>query len=153
MLNSLDESKMRGCSGNHCMPISSSLQLASRGVTASPFKICFEWTFNHVVPKIPERCCRCQCSFCSEAEADDRRHWVRCPVIRRVFAELYGDIASASVSHDCFHLQVPLDGREIQLVFAFTHAIWRCRCTIVRWLSFQGFADMCAHFRSIAGDP
>ena len=63
------------------------------------------------------------CPFCGQDASDDRRHWVLCPVIQNICADLYGGLTSMNISHDHFHLQVPLDGRELQLLLAFIHAI------------------------------
>ena len=52
-----------------------------------------------------------------------------------------------------FHMQVPLDGRELQLLLAFIHAIWRCRCAVVRGCVFTDARDLTAHFRSLIDDP
>ena len=49
-----------------------------------------------------------------------------------------------------FHLQVPLDGRKL---LAFMHAIWRCRCVILRGYEFDYYPDLINHFRSIVEDP
>lgn len=51
------------------------------------------------------------------------------------------------------HLQVPLQGRDLQLLCALIHAIWRCRCMIVRGFSFSGVADMFDHIRSLIDHP
>ena len=93
------------------------------------------------------------CPFCGMSNGDDRRHWAECPCLRRIFEQLYGATMTVTISHDCFHMQTPLDGRELQLVLAFLHAVWRCRCAIVRGHSFHDYHDMCAHFHSVIEDP
>ena len=67
-----------------------------------------------------------ECPFCGMHAGDDRRHWVECSVLHRIFNDLYGGQTALTVCHDSFHLQIPLGGRELQLLLAFVHAIWRC---------------------------
>ena len=93
------------------------------------------------------------CPYCGIDGGDDRAHWVCCPVLRRLFAELYGGTTSFDITHEHFHLQIPVDGREIQLLFAFVHAVWRGRCAIVNGYFFNNYEDLSRHFRSIIDDP
>lgn len=87
------------------------------------------------------------CPFCGSSNGDDRRHWVDCPVIHQVFDELYGGQIALSVTHVSFHLQVPMNGRELQLhprhlalQVCYHAGVCVQRCAI-------------AHFRAIFEDP
>lgn len=93
------------------------------------------------------------CPFCGHERSDDSRHWFDCHVLRRIYDDSYG--ATTALGFTCAHfkLQEPLDGREIQLVFAFVHAIWRSRCVIMQGRTFRDYDDMVTHFRSILEDP
>jgi ribonuclease HI len=93
------------------------------------------------------------CPFCSLTGGDDRRHWVECPALRRVFLALYPDDVDLNVTQQAFHMQVPLTGRGIQLQLAVIHAIWRCRCILVRGYTFNDFNDLVRHFHSLVEDP
>jgi ribonuclease HI len=93
------------------------------------------------------------CPFCGLGSGDDRRHWVNCSVLKHIFNELYEGSTALVMDQESFHLQVPLDGRELQQFFAFMHAIWRCRCVILRGYEFNYLQDLVDHFRSIVEDP
>lgn len=93
------------------------------------------------------------CVFCGESESDDRRHWVHCRVLQGIFDEMYADSTTMTMSNDVFHIQVPLDGRTQQLLLAFLHATWRCRCVIVRGFTFSSNRDLSNHFHALIEDP
>ena len=73
--------------------------------------------------------------------------------MHHVHNALYNGTPALSLTHAFFHLQCALGGREIQLLFAFIHAVWRCRCAVVNGHVFANFDDLVAHFRSIINDP
>ena len=93
------------------------------------------------------------CPFCGERNGDTRNHWVACRTLCPLFNDTYGGTTTLVMAYNVFHMQIPLDGREIQLLLAFIHAIWRCRCVIVRGLAFSDDHDLAAHFRSVIEDP
>ena len=93
------------------------------------------------------------CPFCGLDRSDDRKHWVSCPVLKSIFRELYEGNTALVMDQETFHMQVPLDGRELQQLLAFIHAIWRCRCVILRGYEFDYYQDLVNRFRSIVEDP
>ena len=51
------------------------------------------------------------------------------------------------------NLQLELDGRELQLLLAFLHAVWRCRCVMLKGYAFTDYDDMATHVCSLVEDP
>lgn len=52
-----------------------------------------------------------------------------------------------------FFLQVPLGGREVQMVCSILHAVWRSRCVCFRGHSFHNISDMVQRFRTLVENP
>ena len=90
---------------------------------------------------------------CSLSGGDDRRHWVGCPALHHVFQALYPVDADLQMMQNAFCMQGPFSGRGIQLLFAFLHAIWRCRCIMIRGYTFHDFNDLVRHFQALVEDP
>ena len=55
------------------------------------------------------------CPFCGMSRGDNRRHWIDCLILRRVFDDLYAGTTGLAMHQDSFNLHVMLDGREFQL--------------------------------------
>ena len=57
------------------------------------------------------------------------------------------------MTQNAFNMQYPLSGCDIQLLFAFIHAIWRCRRIMIRGYTFHDFNDLVRHFWALVEDP
>jgi len=93
------------------------------------------------------------CHFCSAQAADCIDHWFECDVLRSIYPSLHVDADRVPLHHDVYHLLVPLEGRQLQILFALVHALWRCRCAGARGLSFASQEDLVTHMRTLIEDP
>ncbi len=93
------------------------------------------------------------CPFCQQVSADDIDHWFECTILRNVCQHVSDGPDSISLHTNTFHLHVPLTGRQLQLIPAVIHALWRCRCVCVRGLKFTSVEDLAHHVRSLVEDP
>ena len=94
------------------------------------------------------------CPFCGQADADDAEHWPLCVALRDCVAAIYSSQAAWRIFNaETCHLQVPLQGTDLQHLCAILHAIWRCRCVIVQGYQFWSGQDMAYHMQTLIEDP
>ena len=93
------------------------------------------------------------CPFCAAAGCDDVAHWFSCPALNFCYTSAVGATSDLEFQPNVFQLQQNLQGRDIQLISAVLHAVWRCRSVLMRRLSFSSLPDMAQHFKSLIEDP
>ena len=94
------------------------------------------------------------CPFCGEVGADDIEHWSMCIELRDCMRAIFSTQLSERIFHnEACHLQMLMQGTDLQHVCAILHAIWRCRCTIVAGYKLWSRTDMAYHMQSLIDDP
>jgi len=94
------------------------------------------------------------CPFCMEAQADDIEHWCACVELRDCMRAIFStQLAERVFNNETCHLQVAMQGTDLQHVCAILHAIWRCRCVIVSGYKFWSGTDLAYHMQSLIDDP
>ena len=93
------------------------------------------------------------CPFCKTGTQDDSRHWFQCNVMTECLRHVLSASALLPSNEQTFFLQVEMERREIQLVAAVIHAIWRCRSVLVRGHSFGSACELARHMSQLIEDP